>query len=278
MVGKEPKESDIAPHSSLANTLSHLIRSYGYLPYILTLSAMIFSYDYYFYIVQRLSDTYRLNLVALSMLHCIRCLQLLISLYEISRIVCLTCLIYVDMLVMVGDIYSNLNLKIEEQMNLRDFKRLTTICTWSYISNKNFAQFQEFGGLVSIFVGMTICAVTNFATVKAYDVLPLPIYLVFPIMSLTNLVLVNVTLPYAHIIYERTREFLKNCTFSAVRRGGIAGKYMRCKLRGMRPFVFYARFGSIKILKFTKEKRMEYFESVISITVTLLLSVPELTR
>lgn len=246
------------------------------MPFVITISAVLTSFDSYFYIIQCLSDTYGYNLVVLSILHCIRFSLLSIAAYEICRLLCLISLMLVYMLITVGDIYSNLIGNIGLHLDLNTFKNLIFTYSATYISNKCYAPFQELGTLLGISYGIFIASIGNFVTVKAYDVLPLPIYFIFPAISGATLFFVNLTLPYGHGLHEMTVAFLKRCGTSAGIRGGIVGKYMRCKLRGMRPLLFYSGFGGIRLFTYDRDQRMDYFEAVIGVTLTLLLGVPEL--
>lgn len=261
--------------SKLDTLFTNLIRLYGSLPFLLTCSAMIMSFDNYFYVVQSISVPLGLNCFSISTLHCIRFGMLLISTYEICRLNCLVCLIVVYFLIMVRDVCSILTSKIGGNINLGNFKELTSAYTSTFISSKYYTSFQELGTLVAIFLGMLLCAIANFVTVKGFNILPTPIYVVFPALSCNILVFVNAAMPHGNGVYIATAGFLKKCDFYAARKGGFAGKYMRCKLRGMRPFLFFTGFGNIKVFVYDKDVRMEYFDRVSSVTVTLLLGVPD---
>lgn len=174
------------------------------MPIVITTSSMISSFDSYFYVMQCLSETYGYNLVSLVILHCIRFSLLFIAAYEICRIICVICLMFVYMLITVGDIYSNLTTKIGIHLNLRTFKNLIFTYSSTYISNQVYAPFQELGTLVCISNGILIASIGNFVTVKAYDVLPLPVYFIFPAISGAILFFVNLTLPYGHGLHEMT--------------------------------------------------------------------------
>lgn len=173
---------------------------------MLTFSSMVMSFDNYYFIVQSISSTLGLNCFSTWILHSFRFGTLLINTYEMCRLNCLICLIIVYFLITVGHIWAILTQQIKKNINLITFKRLTFAYTSTFIGSKYYTRFQEFGTLTAICLGMLVCAIANFVTVKGFNVLPGPIYVVFPAISASILVFMNSIMPYGNGVYKEIFE------------------------------------------------------------------------
>ncbi|OXA40156.1 hypothetical protein Fcan01_24911 [Folsomia candida] len=138
------------------------------------------------------------------------------------------------------------------------------------------APFQELGTFFLLLMGLVVFVVANFVTIKLYDSMPFPAYAFFVSVSVVVAIIVNLTLPLAHGVLDASTEMKRRWGALMVREGDkLELKCGRRRLKGMQPFFLWAGFAGSKMLRLNKETKVQYFEQVISWTVTLLLSTSE---
>lgn len=221
------------------------------------------------YIILEIKDS--LSTPMLFILQSLRFLLLGVNCFEICRVFSLLILIFVSGLRILANIMSNLKKRTGRCPSSVQIQRLLEVHIKTQLAYKPVAPFQELGTLSLMTEGLLIFIFSNFGTVKFFKLLPLVVYIFFPCVSITVAFDVNLTLPFAHKLKERSEELLNIWSWW----GWKGGKRLVKKLRATRPFVLYAGVKQTKLFGLTKEVKLDFYSQGAEHTINLLLSVPD---
>lgn len=238
---------------------------------------MALSLDGLYYMVQDASNVFQLPFRVTIFLHTIRFLIRLIISVEISSIAAFVVLSFISFLLMVKHVLKIL---------LQETKIMTNCVTSKYIgvrieyllrthirlqiAMKKFALFQELGTLALMLMGLLVFVFANFATLRFYRFLPFAVFTFFPSISAMVGLVVNLTLPYTHEIFENSIEFGRILRVSM---GNGEVKYFKRKISSVRAVRWYAGINGNNIFCLNRETKVQYFQNVVNYTITLLLGV-----
>ncbi|OXA40158.1 hypothetical protein Fcan01_24913 [Folsomia candida] len=262
------------PHSTLATTLTYVIRNFSVYPYLLIPSELYMQFDAFYYPLRDLDRVYEFSQPTMFAINVLRFTILMINALEIARVMSLVILLFISALNLMKSIFSTL--LHESDRCFVSMARINSGITThlkTQLAMNAFAPFQEMGTFFLILMGLVVFVVANFVTLKLYDAMPFPVYSFFPSVSAVTALIVNLTLPLAHGLLDVSTELKRRWGASMVGEGNkLELKCGRRRLKGVQPFCMWAGFGGSKMFRLNKETKVQYFEQVISGTVNLLLS------
>jgi hypothetical protein len=113
-----------------------------------------------------------------------------------------------------------------------------------------------------LFFGQSVLVLSNYATIKMHDRIPMPFYLVMPFLSVFIVVLISVLFPAASDVHEGSLEFLRSVHLIVGR-----SKYWRKVWRAERPL----RFNVGGLFRAKRSTKTTFFYQCIDFTVTALM-------
>lgn len=112
----------------------------------------------------------------------------------------------------------------------------------------------------------TNCVMCNFVTLTMYNSFPLYFYGFFPSLSLVLFMVIELTLPYTHKIFELSTELVRNMSLKA-RNNNLR----RRQIRATRPHSIKIGLLDCTLCEFKRRNKVRYYECMVSQTVDLVL-------
>jgi hypothetical protein len=135
----------------------------------------------------------------------------------------------------------------------------------------------KFTELISCFLlalGLFVSVLFNFATFRMYSILPIVFYVYFPSVSLVICIVIHLTMPKAIDIHELSLQLLrrlKTCGHNDI----VNLKYLRRKVRSLRPTAHHVGFNIVTFFYFKKSTRITFYAAILGYTIDLLFTVPQ---
>ncbi|OXA56432.1 hypothetical protein Fcan01_08884 [Folsomia candida] len=257
--------------------LIFIIRNFSMYRYVLVPSELFMQFDGFHYPLRDMNNTYKPSQVVFVTLYVLRVVILMINVFEMCRVMSLVILLFISVINLMKTIFSTLLHESERCfVSMGRVNGGITTHLQTQLAMNAFAPFQELGTFFLVLMGLVVFVVSNFVTIKLYDSMPFPVYAFFPSVSLVVAIIVSLTLPLAHGLLDASTDLKRRWGPSMVGEGDkLELKCGRRRLKGMRPYCMWAGFGGSKMFRFNKETKVQYFEQVISGTITLLLSTSE---
>jgi hypothetical protein len=127
-----------------------------------------------------------------------------------------------------------------------------------------------------LFGGICILALFNLGTFRLHNVLPPLMYSFFPSVSVVQCMMIHIGILTAHVTNDVALGVMREWGGDIIKRRprGRGMKYYFRKVRSIRPVLFYARFGGMRLCKMRKEFKIKYYSTILDITLNLLLTTP----
>jgi len=122
-----------------------------------------------------------------------------------------------------------------------------------------------------MWAGLVLSVCVNFACLKLHSIIPMPLFLVFPTISILIPTIVAETLPDAINCFEKSRELIKNWGTRTMTRKVNNAFYLK-KVRSLRPLKLYAKVPGYNLFLLKKSTQATYYSIIIIYTVNGLIS------
>ncbi|OXA47694.1 hypothetical protein Fcan01_17752 [Folsomia candida] len=119
-------------------------------------------------------------------------------------------------------------------------------------------------------LGLLLSVVFNFVTIKLYSVIPMPLYLYFPSVSVLIPVIIEALLPFGISLNVKAVQ-LRNKWDRQLERCGDR-KYVRRILRAIKPFCINCGVAGYNVLKLVKGTKVWFYEQLLNYTISALLT------
>lgn len=136
------------------------------------------------------------------------------------------------------------------------------------LTKELFAPFQESCTFFIMGVGLFGLVFFVFITLKFYSLLPFLVYIYFPLVVVIICVIINLTLPFAQKITE------KSVTLIQLWKKHCKEKNLKRKLAAVRPLYFYAAINGLRFFTVSKEIKVKYFSKATEYTILMLITIP----
>ncbi|OXA37313.1 hypothetical protein Fcan01_27917 [Folsomia candida] len=270
---KQPSQSQEDLISLEGKILKSIILTFFIYPFIITPSEIVLGCDSPHYVIEDLRSTLDFNFPTYLILQLFRVYILIITSYEVCRCLSFLILYFVTALRLVGNIYNELVVRAKKSRIRSELEIGEHIET--QLAVKSLAASQELGTLGLLKIGIIVFVLSNFVTIRLYDSLPTPTYTFFPSAAVMVALIVNLLLPKTHNVIENSDEMIRNWRKSCTTENGYDAKILRRMFRSLRPTALYAGLGESRIICLNKETKVQYFEKVFSLTVDMLLTIPD---
>lgn len=131
---------------------------------------------------------------------------------------------------------------------------------------------EAIGGLVAFSLpnGLIFTVVCNFIWIRLGDEVPMPLYLIFPVVGFLAPVIFLAAFTLLISLDEVTTGILRKCRFHAS--GSREMKYVRRRVSAMQPISMHGELLGMKVFKCNSANRSEYFSAMLNYTVTALIT------
>ncbi|OXA54511.1 hypothetical protein Fcan01_10790, partial [Folsomia candida] len=187
----------------------------AYFPLVLA-SNMLMHLDPLYPVVTDISSFLRLTFPAMMVLHVLRFIIVVINVFEICSIFSFVILFFLSGLHVMDKILSilveqskRIVLSRQKGDNMNKIEYLLRTHVHLQLAYKPIARYQELGTIALMLVGLLVFIFSNFATLRFYKLLPFMVFAFYPSVSAVVGVIVNLTLPYTHKLYEDSMEILR---------------------------------------------------------------------
>jgi len=119
--------------------------------------------------------------------------------------------------------------------------------------------------------GLILSVVSNFGTIKLYNVVPLMVYTFFPVDSINALGMSSVCLPPTIQIHEESFKVIHELQTDVK---AWERKVVRRRLKALLPLRIHGGVFNHRMFKVTKSFKGGYYYSIVNYTITMLLAVP----
>lgn len=138
------------------------------------------------------------------------------------------------------------------------------------IATKIFSNGQGSIASISFFNALlcTVCA--NFATFKMYFIIPMPLYLIFPITAVMTLVLVELMLPNYSKCYEHSKLLAGGWKITSMRK---SNSFLFKTAKSLSPLKLYANIAGFNLFHVQNSTKSTYLSAVLLYTMNVLVSV-----
>lgn len=120
-------------------------------------------------------------------------------------------------------------------------------------------------------IGFILSVAFNFATLKMYHIIPMPLYLYCPSVSVLIPALISILLPMAISLYERDAQVHAGWRNIMHKSPGL--KLLKRELSATKTLRFYAGFFGFTIFELKPGVKSTYYYAILDYTMTLLLSI-----
>jgi len=131
------------------------------------------------------------------------------------------------------------------------------------------------GGLEFLLLscGFIVTVMSNWITLKLNDVIPMPVYLLFPMISIISISISVNIIPKAVALSISSRELLESWR-SEIPRGSLdmRGKYVRRRLLSLSPVKWTIRVTGFSLKELVKAFKIKYFGGILYYTVNCVIS------
>ncbi|OXA48123.1 hypothetical protein Fcan01_17043 [Folsomia candida] len=138
------------------------------------------------------------------------------------------------------------------------------------VALQHVADFFAMISAILMMLGLVLCVLFNFMSVKLYGLIPMPLYLFFPSVTVLIPLIIDTLLPFGIRINETSVRFRVKCWRNL--KDSCDRKYLRRRLSAIRPLCFDCGVLGFTFLKFTKSMQIWFYEQILSYTITALLS------
>ena len=123
-------------------------------------------------------------------------------------------------------------------------------------------------------LGSSLIILLDFATIKMYRVIPMPLYFFFPTVGITAKIILHTLLPQIIWIREQSYQVLERIRNQAVDiKSGPARKEFLMELKHLRPAPIYVSFANYNFVALKNSLKTNYYYLLLYYTITALLSV-----
>lgn len=131
----------------------------------------------------------------------------------------------------------------------------------------------EIGAVISLFmtIGMIMCIILNYVTIKLYALLPPMIYIICAVLAILLPGVILVMLPMIVDIHENGRRVVDKWKDLLSRRDDK--KYLVRRVRSIKLLCVHAELFGFKVFKCQKSTKRIYYFAIVNYTWTALLSV-----
>lgn len=110
----------------------------------------------------------------------------------------------------------------------------------------------------------------NYVTLKLYHVVPMPMYLWFPTVSVLIPILIAILLPMMINVYEGSVQVQNLWGWHSGKSRDL--KYLRRRLLGARPLRMTTGIGGVNFYFFKQSTKVTFYSAIIDYTINALLS------
>lgn len=118
-------------------------------------------------------------------------------------------------------------------------------------------------------LGLILCVLFNFVTLKLYNIIPMPLYLYFPSVAIIIPFIIDTLLPLGIRVNEKTARLKtkwgKQLDLCSDR------KYLQRRLRAIKPLRFDCRVAGYNLLQLVKPTKAWFYMQIMNYTISALL-------
>lgn len=118
--------------------------------------------------------------------------------------------------------------------------------------------------------GFLLNIALNYVTIKLHHVVPMPMYLWFPTVSVLIPILIGILLPMMINVYENSKEAQNEWKWHSSKSSDL--KYLQRRLKGTRPLRMQAGIGGYNLYFFKQSTKVTFYTAIIDYTINALLS------
>jgi len=129
-------------------------------------------------------------------------------------------------------------------------------------------------GIMSL--GLLVSITFNFASLRMYGIIPMPMFLFYPVVAAIVPLLAHTLLPEGTMAYETTKAITQTWSYT-VRHSNSPKhtKYILKKIKSIRPAGFYAGIGGFNLYLLKNSTKSTYYWIMVEYTLDCLLSIPQ---
>jgi hypothetical protein len=129
--------------------------------------------------------------------------------------------------------------------------------------------------LVGMAAGLVSIALENFVTVRMLHILPMPYFLMFPILMIVELFVLSFGISLGIFVFECSSDFKAKWRPKLGVRP-IVRKYWKMKVEAMQPLKIHGEWNGFNLFVLKKSTLATYWYAVmINFSVTAILCIPE---
>lgn len=256
--------------------LKNFVRIFAFYPLLLFIANLHLNMDPLYYNIESLNLSSNLQHYGC---HFIRNLIVLLALFEVCRLYPFVFLVFVPGIDMF--VKSSLNMiKASVNKSGRNLRDLITKYNELQLILITVSSFQECGTLFLMGIGLFLSILFNYATIKCYLVFPIYFYIFCLSVSFIIICVVDLTLPYAQLIFEQSSELLRilPTVLTETKLNSIVmsreTKCARKKLSSLQALKLYAGIGTHRFYYLQKSTKTTFYSNSIIHTINLLLCIP----
>lgn len=115
---------------------------------------------------------------------------------------------------------------------------------------------------------------SNFCTVELIYLIPLPIYMVFPVMAFSFPIALGVALSQAIQIHEKSKKLLYDLKVKANSMSNLGRKYHERNLKAIKELSICPGINEYELCIIKKSSNLTYFAAILNYTITAVISIP----
>lgn len=119
-------------------------------------------------------------------------------------------------------------------------------------------------------LGLILCILFNFVSIKLYNVVPMPLYLCFPPVAVVIPLIIDTLLPFGISVNDKADKLKIKWGRKLVSSSDL--KYIRRRVLAINPLHIPCGILGFKFFKLTKSIKVWFYDQILNYTITALLS------
>jgi hypothetical protein len=247
--------------------LHGMVILYAFVPPFLTIAAVFFHADPLYFVFQRSGS---LGYVVTTF---IRFPVVFITLFEMFRIVTTLLIFAITYTEMMFNCYAYLRKLSFSLDGVLRFEMTHRRYTQLAISFRICVHFQSYLSFLGVAVLMNSFICLTFGTLKLYNVVPLPLYLIFPTLLATVILFASQAMPRAMYIYEQSKSLIQDW-----KRLSPYKRRMNVRLiKSTSPIYACLAMPGGSLVPINRELTVAFYKKCVEYSVSALLAIPRVT-
>ncbi|OXA37131.1 hypothetical protein Fcan01_28090 [Folsomia candida] len=269
IVKREPKREQTKKIDPIGIFLNITVAMFAVYPYFLIPFLLYFEFDPTFMFAKYvLSLTLNTSLDQI-LFNTVRLLQFLVALQICRLFPLLVCTLMFGVLIIL-DTVKTLDMwvvliKFSQNKAAAQIRRYIELTLVMQVC----AGFSDASIAILMGLGLILCVLFNFVTLKLYNIIPMPLYLYFPSVAIIIPFIIDTLLPLGIRVNEKTARLKtkwgKQLDLCSDR------KYLQRRLRAIKPLRFDCRVAGYNLLQLVKPTKAWFYMQIMNYTISALL-------